>query len=125
MNKKLTLLLIGLLCLGMLTACGNNGAAPKDLGPVPEGISNPDGGIVSLNPKVVEGRLIKLSAKRATLLVQKVEWDMTLSEKVQSDIKRYAELDMPMEVGGFVLAYYEETEKGKREITRLEHLVSN
>ncbi|MBR5236060.1 MAG: hypothetical protein IKW06_01625 [Clostridia bacterium] len=125
MNRKIAVLLIGLLCAGMLTACGNNGSASKDLGPVPEGITNPEGGIVSINPKVVEGRIIKLSDKRATLLVQKVEWDMSLSEKVQSDIKRYAELEMPMEVGGFVLAYYEETEEGKREITRLEHLVSN
>ena len=123
MNKILAVLMIGVCCTGALTGCANSSA--NDLGPVPPGISIPEGRIVSTTPKVLEARILKISAKKMTLLVQGVEWDMTLSEKVQSDIKRYAELDMPMEVGGFVVAYYEETEDGKRQITRLEHLNSN
>ncbi|MGN1058837.1 MAG: hypothetical protein ACI4QW_00270 [Clostridia bacterium] len=110
------------LCVLQLAACGT---ASEPEATIPPGITNPDGGVVSTNPNMLEGRVVKLSKNSITLMVQKVEWKMSLSEKAQAEVARFAELDMPIKEGGFVIAYYENKEDGGREVTRLEHLNAN
>lgn len=120
MSKRITAFLSVILCFILLTGCNAN-FTPE----VPEGITNPDGGIMSTNPPIVEGWIVKISKDKITIMVDKVEWDMKLDEQVQKNVKRFAELDMPMKRGGYVLAQYELLEDGTRLVNRLEHLNAN
>ena len=120
MSKLLSVCLAFLLCFTCLAGC-NAEFTPE----VPEGISNPEGGVVSAKPPMVEGWIVKISKDKVTLMVDGVEWDMKLDEQVQKNVKRFKEIDMPMKRGGYVLAQYELLEDGTRLVNRLEHLNMN
>ncbi|MBE7048191.1 MAG: hypothetical protein E7393_02315 [Ruminococcaceae bacterium] len=116
MSKKICSALISLMCVILLTACSSG---------IPKGISNPDGGIMSTDPPAVAGRVVSISDDEIVLMVEKVKWEMELSDAAQKEVARYKELKMPIKKGGFVIAYYENESDGEREVTRLEHLKVN
>ena len=120
MNKVMSLCLVFLLCFTCLTGCKGN-FTPE----VPEGITDPNGGVVSANPPMVEGWIVNISKDSVTIMVENVEWKMELDEQVQKNVKRFKELDMPMKRGSYVLAQYELLEDGTRLVNRLEHLNMN
>lgn len=122
MNKKFCM---GVLCILLifLTACGGQNSEPEAT--IPPGISNVDGGVVSTNPKAVEGRVVSVTDDEIVLKVQGVDWKLALNEHTQWEKKRYDELDKPIQKGSFMLIYYEETEEGKRQATKLEFLHMN
>lgn len=120
MNKLISLLLTCFLCLTCLAGC-NASFTPE----VPEGITDPEGGVVSANPPIVEGWIVSISKSKVTLMVDNVEWEMKLDEQVQKNVKRFKEIGLPMKRGGYVLAQYELLEDGTRLVNRLEHLEMN
>lgn len=124
MNKKLiSVCMLLFLCIGSLAACGGKQTAEEEE-PIPETITNPDGGVVSTDPWMVEGRIKELKQENMTLLVEGVEWKLTLPEQIQKDIATLNEKGVTIKNGSFVLVYYEE-EDGKRQVTRIEKLRAN
>lgn len=121
MNKKLAAaLLLLFLCIMPLAGCGGT----QEEEPIPDTITNPDGGVVSTDPKAVEGRIEELKKDSMVLIVEKVKWKLSLSEQVQKDIVTLNEKGVTIQKGSFVVAYYEE-ENGKRQVTRIEKLRAN
>ncbi len=123
MNKKIHFLLVLSLFTLLLGGCNLRfGEAEATL---PPSITNPEGGIISMNPKVVEGRIKKLTDDNLILTVQGVDWKMELSDKAQYMIERLNEAGIEVKKGTFVMAYYDEESDGEREITRIEVVKSN
>lgn len=123
MNKRLCLLFVLSLLMLPLGGCALQfGEVEATL---PPGITQPEGSIVSTNPKVVEGRIKKLTDDDIVISVQGVDWKMELSDHAQYMVKRFNELDIPVKKGTFVMAYYEEEVDGEREVTRIEVVESN
>ncbi|MBE7010928.1 MAG: hypothetical protein E7418_05505 [Ruminococcaceae bacterium] len=123
MNKGISLCLVILLCLPVLAGCALQIEEP--MATLAPGITKPEGGIVSTNPKVVEGRILKLEKDEITLEVQGVKWNMDLTEEAQKMLKRYDELGIEIRKGTFVMAYYREDLDRDREVTRIERVESN
>ncbi len=119
MTKSIVLLLLTLMMLLPVSGCIPRKAS------LPPGVTNPEGGVISMNPPAVEGRVTKLTEDHIYLMVQGVEWKLELDDKTEWEIKRYKELDMPVMVGSFLMVYYEEDEDGEREATRIEHVTVN
>ncbi len=123
MNKLITVLLLSL-ALGLLSGCGN---AP-DTEPeatLPPGITKPEGAVISTDPKIVTGRITKLTDKTMCLSVQNVEWELVLGEEALFTLEKFAEHNVEVRKGTFVKVYYEENESGKREAGRIERVTAN
>ena len=111
MNKKIiAVCMLLLLCILPLSACGGT---QEEEEPIPETITNPEGGVVSTDPK-----------DSMVLVVENVKWKLSLSEQVQKDIVTLNEKGVTIKKGSFVVAYYDE-ENGKRQVTRIEKLRAN
>ncbi len=122
MNKKIiAVCMLLLLCILPLSACGGT---QEEEEPIPETITNPEGGVVSTDPKAVEGRIEELKKDSMVLVVENVKWKLSLSEQVQKDIVTLNEKGVTIKKGSFVVAYYDE-ENGKRQVTRIEKLRAN
>lgn len=121
MNKIVLFLCALALCLP-LGGCGGGMGAEATL---PPGITKPEGGIVSTNPKIVEGRITRLTEDEISLSVQGVEWRMELADEAQAMLARYKELEVDIRKGTFVMAYYEEDDDGERDVTRIERVEMN
>lgn len=124
MHKKVLSMLLLPLLMFALSACGGQKKAEAEA-TLPPGITNPEGGVTSTDPKAVEGRVTKITDNAITLKVQGVEWNLALTEHTKWEAERFAELEMPIVKGSFLLVYYEETEDGNRQATKLEHLSVN
>ncbi len=124
MNKIITLILLFLLSLSVLAGCGS----PADSEPeatLPPGISKPEGAVISTDPKIVTGRITKLTDKAMYLSVQKVEWELELGEEALFTLEKFAENNIEIRKGTFVKVYYEENEAGKRVAGRIERVTAN
>ena len=123
MNKKNLFIGMLLLFVLLLSACGNLSSLPEaTLSP---DITNPAGGVLLTDKKAVEGRVTKINDKEIVLKVQGVEWELALTEHTKWEAERFAEVDMPIVTGSMMLVYYEETEDGVLQATKLEHLRAN
>ena len=123
MNKKKLFLGLLLLFAFLSSACGNQSSLPEaTLSP---DITNPAGGVFLTDKKAVEGRVTKINDKEIVLKVQGVEWKLALTEHTKWEAERFAELDKPILKGSMMLVYYEETEDGVMQATKLEHLRAN
>ena len=120
MNKLVVLVLVCLLCL---SGCTVTKVVPEAT--LQPGISKPEGGIVSTDPKIVEGRIKKLTKDSMTLSVQSVDWELALTEQAAWEIEKLNEKGVEIVVGTFVMAYYEELEDGTRQATRVERVRMN
>ncbi|MBE7022387.1 MAG: hypothetical protein E7414_04145 [Ruminococcaceae bacterium] len=121
MNKIMMFICVLGLCLPLGGCRGSMGAEAT----LPPGITKPEGGIVSTNPKIVEGRITRLTDDEISLNVQGVTWNMELSDEAQGMLARYKELKVDIRKGTFVMAYYEEENDGEREVTRIERVEMN
>ncbi len=122
MNKLLTVILISL-TLFLCSGCG----APADTEPeatLPPGITKPEGSVLSTDPKIVCGRITKLTDKVMCISVQNVEWELTLGEEALYTLEKFAEYNIEVRKGTFVKVYYEE-ESGKRIAGRIERVTAN
>ncbi len=123
MNKKNLFILMLLLFVLLFSACGNQSSLPEaTLSP---DITNPAGGVFLTDKTAVEGRVTKINDKEIVLKVQGVEWELALTEHTKWEVERFAEVDMPIVTGSMMLVYYEETEDGVLQATKLEHLRTN
>lgn len=120
MRKKVSFCV--LVCLFTLVVTGCRLSVEK---PVPEGISNPDGGIVSVDPMIVQGQVKKLSGDRLVISVQAVEWELSLSESAQKELETLKNAGIDIGKDDFVQVYYEEKEEGGREAIKVERLRVN
>ena len=123
MNKMIHFLLVLSLSALFLSGCHLPfGGAEATL---PPSITRPEGGIISTNPKIVEGRIKKISGDKVTLTVDGVDWNMELSDAAEAMVTTLNKAGVEVQKGTFVMAYYEEDDDGEREVTRIEVVQSN
>ncbi|MBR7164317.1 MAG: hypothetical protein IKD21_05050 [Clostridia bacterium] len=91
---------------------------------LPPGITKPEGRIISTNPKIVEGKITKLTEKKMCISVQNVEWELQLDETSRNIVNRLNELGVEIKKGTFVNVHYKE-ENGNRIATNVMRVESN
>ncbi len=127
-KKIITIFLILLLsacCVGAgFWILGTSSTADETVAPIPPGITKPEGRIVSANPKIVEGRITKLTDKKMCISVQGVEWELVLDDTGRKTVQRLNEVGVEIVKGTFVTIHYKE-ENGKRIATKIMRLEAN
>lgn len=118
--NKLALLLA---CILLLSGCTVTKIEPQAT--LQPGISKPEGAIVSTDPKIVEGRITKLTKDTICISVQKVDWELSLTEHAAWEVEQLNEKGIEIMVGTFVMIYYDELEDGTRQATRVERVRMN
>lgn len=127
-KKVITIFLILLLSaccvVGGFWILGTDNTADEAEAPIPPGITKPEGRVISASPKIVEGRITKLTDKKMCISVQGVEWELILDETGCTTIQRLNELGVEIVKGTFVTVHYKE-ENGTRTATKIMRLESN
>lgn len=127
-KKIITIFLILLLsacCVGAgfwILGAGNIAGETEDT--IPPGITKTEGRIISTNPKIIEGRITKLTDEKMYISIQGVEWELVLDETGRKTVQRLNELGVKIVKGTFVTIHYKE-EDGKRIATKIMRLESN
>ena len=122
----LIILLIGAACViaGIFLLSPNDKPTPEPEVPLPPGITRPEGRVISTNPKIVEGRITKLTDNEVCISVQKVEWSIVLDETSRTIVNTLNEKGVEIRKGTFVCIHYKE-ENGKRIATNVLRVDSN
>lgn len=124
-KKLLSILLVLLLGAACLTAgyfildVENAGTAQTSQ----PGVTKTDGRVVNGNSriKIIEGKITKLTDKKIRVLIQGVDWELTLPETIRDEIKLMNEKGIEVKKGTYVNIQYEvvNDERVVKKVTRL------
>lgn len=125
MNKRLLITITLCLMSAMALSGCKLQVAKEPEATLPPGLTKTEGRIVSTDPKIVEGRVTKLTDKAMCITVQGVEWELLLSEESKFILQKFEENGDAIVTGTYVMIYYEENENGQRVAGKINRVIVN